>query len=369
MNTTHIPEKISDLIRLGANSVILYRLPHQNNKILQIGMASYAKEVKEEWLNNGFIIHPFNAENFRSIYVSRELNYEFEGVLSEDIAYKVISLYQQYLKYDEDVEITFEEYHQQFNMMYNALMNGELDKVILSRIKKVPSFAVENVIHFFNELCGLYEHAFVYTLVTPETGVWIGAGPELLLGKSHESLQTVSLAGTLPNKPNTLWSLKEEDEQALVTDYMKTVLDNNNIQDYQINGPYTMKAGQVKHLRTDFKFNSSQLGSGLMRLLTQLHPTPAVCGMPKERAIDHISEIESNRREYYAGFLGPVNNGNFSFYVNIRCLKLTHSHASLYLGGGLTRGSEVNKEWEETELKAQTLLSVLKNIANLQGYE
>ncbi len=370
VNTTHITDQLKTVLEEGSDSVVLYRLPFKKKKILHVGNAKYLTDLNNELLSDtSFIIHPFQSKKFPIVKVDQQFKDVLEGEFDDDITNLLIPLFKKYLQEDNVLATQFEEYRQQFNKMYDALSAGSLNKVILSKIKLADRIDATSIIPLFNELSSLYEHAFVYALVTPETGVWIGAGPELLLKKEQECLHTVSLAGTLPSKDDAEWGHKELDEQGLVTAYMEEVLMRNYITNYSKKGPYTIKAGQVCHLKTDFHFKLNNLNGEVTELLSQLHPTPAVCGMPKELAFDVISKTESNRREYYAGFLGPVDNGDFSFFVNIRCMKVTRSKAALFIGGGLTLGSEVNKEWDETELKAQTLLSVMKNVANLQGYE
>jgi len=370
VNTAQLIDQLKQLNKTTIDSVVLYRVPFIKEKMLHLGKGLVVSDFGDQLLSeDGFIIHPFDTDLYPSIRIDQRLKHSYKGSLSEQVSEMILPFFKENLKNDQSIETSFEDYQMQFEKMFHALSEDGLDKVILSKIKTTDSFDFGNVIQFFDELCLLYQHAFVYAVVTPQTGVWIGAGPELLLGKISNMLQTVSLAGTLPNKSGVDWTRKEIEEQEMVTDYMKDVLKKSHITTYQIQGPYTVEAGQVKHLRTDFSFTTNKLKGKIADLLMELHPTPAVCGMPKQQALEVISEVESNRREYYAGFLGPVNKSDFSFYVNIRCLKLTHSHAALYLGGGLTRGSEVAKEWEETELKGQTLLSVMKNVANLQRYE
>jgi len=74
-------------------------------------------------------------------------------------------------------------------------------------------------------------------------------------------------------------------------------------------------------------------------------------------------------RGFYSGFLGPVFSNGFSFFVNIRSMELGNDNAVLYLGGGITRESKEEAEWEETRLKAHTLLSVLHSVKQNQCNE
>ncbi|MEL6537509.1 MAG: chorismate-binding protein [Bacteroidota bacterium] len=96
-------------------------------------------------------------------------------------------------------------------------------------------------------------------------------------------------------------------------------------------------------------------------MLKLLHPTSAVCGMPKETSEAFLAKHEGYSRELYAGYLGPVNVQEFtSLYVNLRCMQYLGQEAILYAGAGVTIDSNPQKEWEETELKCNTLLSVIQ---------
>ena len=96
------------------------------------------------------------------------------------------------------------------------------------------------------------------------------------------------------------------------------------------------------------------------RLTKLFHPTPAVCGLPQEKAFQFIQNTELHNRSYYTGFLGPVwLHEKLDLYVNLRCMQVFENYLALHLGGGITKDSEPQKEWQETCDKAQTLLAVL----------
>jgi isochorismate synthase len=95
-------------------------------------------------------------------------------------------------------------------------------------------------------------------------------------------------------------------------------------------------------------------------MISLLHPTSAVCGVPRDTALDFIGQYENYDRSFYSGFLGPVNmDGESHLYVNIRCMQLFQHQAFLYAGAGVTRESKPEKEWEETEIKINTLMDLL----------
>ena len=110
--------------------------------------------------------------------------------------------------------------------------------------------------------------------------------------------------------------------------------------------------------KTTFKVNNNissavELGNTMLELL---HPTSAVCGMPKSSAADFIKKYENGNREFYSGYLGPVNHQKeIHLFVNLRCMQLLKNTAILYAGAGVTEDSNPEKEWLETALKMNTL--------------
>ena len=94
-------------------------------------------------------------------------------------------------------------------------------------------------------------------------------------------------------------------------------------------------AGALSHLKTDFQFSLKD-NKGLGDLLKVLHPTPAVCGLPKEEAYRFILQNEGYDRRYYSGFIGWLDpEGRTDIYVNLRCMHIEDEQLTLYAGGGL----------------------------------
>jgi len=96
------------------------------------------------------------------------------------------------------------------------------------------------------------------------------------------------------------------------------------------------------------------------QLLEILHPTPAVCGYPKKETYKLILENEGYDRRYYSGFIGQLSlNGKTDLFVNLRCMQIMPEKLTFFAGGGLLSYSELEAEWEETEEKLQTMLSLI----------
>ncbi|CAN5768013.1 isochorismate synthase [soil metagenome] len=248
------------------------------------------------------------------------------------------------------------------------IQHEEMEKVVLSRTRQVPLPKGFDLLKVFLGLTHSYPLAFVSLVSVPESGTWMGASPETLVHLDrNQFFRTEALAGTQPYLPGTttaeaIWRQKEIEEQSLVVRYIIHCFKQLRLREYGETGPRTMLAGNLMHLRTDFKVNLKEvdfpfLTTQMMRLL---HPTSAVCGMPMEKAKKFILQNEGYSREYYSGFLGPVRlQEEIRLFVTLRCLQLTRSHLTVYAGAGVTGDSVPEKEWQETEMKMETMLSVV----------
>ena len=122
----------------------------------------------------------------------------------------------------------------------------------------------------------------------------------------------------------------------------------------------TARAGTLLHLKSNISGTLDFSHIHLNKILSTLHPTPAVCGIPRESAQRLIDKYEDHNREYYTGYLGPVNiNQSSDLFVNLRSAKCFDGKACLYVGGGITSASDSESEWEETGLKSETILKAL----------
>lgn len=237
-------------------------------------------------------------------------------------------------------------------MLIEELQEGIAEKVVFSRIESQD--IKKSPIEIFNQLNDTYKKTFNYLISIENEGCWVGATPELFIESQGEQLKTVALAGT--KLASREWTEKERIEQAMVSDFIDNVLKKytNKI---TINGPKTVDAGPVQHLKTEFECQVSP--QVLTQIINELHPTPATCGLPKEKALHIIQTMESHQRRFYTGFLGIVSPNEMKLFVNLRCMEIIESKAYLYLGGGITAQSVAEDEWDETLNKAKTLKAVL----------
>lgn len=250
-----------------------------------------------------------------------------------------------------------------FDIFQKAFARKTLRKGVLSRVKRIDKPRDFQPVDFFQKAEKAYPEALVSLIAHHEHGIWLGASPEVLLKSDGSSARTHSLAGTKPFTSNSThtWNEKEIDEQALVSAHIRSVLRKSGAELHSESSPQTVAAGSVSHLCTTFKFS---LPADTTSFLKALHPTPAVAGLPVAAANDFINSTEKHHRALYSGYLGTLNpNGehhtDFDLYVNLRCMRVGADQLALFLGGGLTQGSVLSAEWEETENKALTLEKLL----------
>ncbi len=353
----------------------------------------------------------------------------------------------------ESREVVYERYKQVFERFSSALQTHQYDKLVLSRCEKY-AYSPFGIFSSFAKACALYPNMTVSVVNSEATGTWFGATPEILLKGEGTKFRTMSLAGTMnlasyreelskklseqtsesssvskgsaclvcPAQMDAAditkavpelsdWSAKDVEEQGYVTSYIEEVLSRYS-DAIEKSGPKTAAAGPVCHLKTDFTFSITDK-SCLGEIIGALHPTPAVCGLPKLEAYKFIQENEGYDRAYYAGMLGPLNlEGQSALYVNLRCMQLlcensgvqddryTSSHkvttdaaaprtdktiadeaaattnrtiedeaaatanrtiAACYIGGGILRQSNLDSEFNEGSNKVATILCAVSD--------
>lgn len=311
----------------------------------------YSETLSEE----GFIFAPFDDSN-RSILFKKESC----EIIEEEINV-IDSLVS---KNDLKILLSDKESHLVLTKKgIDAIKKGKFKKVVLSRkeIIEMPDLDIQNV---FKKLLNRYQNAFVYVWYHPGVGLWMGATPERLVTLKNGEFKTMALASTQPflGNFNPNWGEKEKKEHQYVVDYIASqIQDKKNeigLDELNISKTYTVKAGSLLHLKADIKGKVQNIN--LNKVVKALHPTPAVCGLPKEAAKDFILQYENYERKFYTGFLGEINSNNETeLFVNLRCVEFLDSTAVLYVGGGVVHDSDPEKEWQETLYKTNTIKDIL----------
>ena len=322
---------------------VIFRLPFEEKFIL-IHHHEAARNVASFFpFTNGKTIH-LQAENLE-VCTSEELKSSFFEV-------------ENFPENNAELNIPqHEEYLQKLEKAIEIIKQNNLPKLVISRpiAKEISSINLEET---YQLLCKKYPNTLCYLLISGEE-IWIGATPEILgkFNKKTHEFFTMSLAGTLPVDEE--WSEKEIEEQKPVTHYISEILKKYvTLSEVKESETYNHISGNIKHLRTDF---TAKIGDNrLEKLIEELHPTPAVCGIPKEFCKEKIIEIEQYNREFYAGYIKIETEEEIYYFVNLRCAKIYKNQVIAFAGGGITALSSPEKEWRETELKSQAILHHLQ---------
>lgn len=265
-----------------------------------------------------------------------------------------------------------------------TIEKSALQKVVLSR-EQIITLPATDVFDVFKSLLQKYAQAFVYIFFHPKVGLWLGASPETLLSLKRNRLKTMALAGTQIYK-GTLdveWGEKEKEEQQIVVDEISHKLKEIGVGNLKKSPRITQKAGNILHLSTQINAVLDEKSPAIKEIIAALHPTPAVCGLPRHLAQDFIANNETYARSFYTGFLGELNMETVStrstnrrntenlayraittateLFVNLRCMQIKDITVHIYVGGGITKSSVPEDEWEETCAKARTMSRVLPN--------
>ncbi|GAB2770085.1 isochorismate synthase [Rhabdobacter roseus] len=377
----------------------IWRLPHRAEAVLLVSLREQIarRQPDLEALPTGFLLSPFlHAQPDEVLFLEGDLIFtlnesgqvlRMESPLGEEhplvrpfldaaaqVPAKAAPLAPTHLHpLNDEVPVPTGTFQNAVAQAVAAIREGYFDKVVLSRTKTLTYADDFPPLEAFQRLCRAYPTAFVSLVRLPERDeMWLGATPETLVElDANRIFRTIALAGTqrastesgtLLPRQEVRWGQKEIEEQALVSRYIIECFKKIRLREYLERGPKTVLAGNLYHLQTEFEVdtqevNFPELGTVMLRLL---HPTSAVCGTPKEPALRFLTSVEGYDRSFYSGYLGPVNVERASnLYVNLRTMRLAQGVATVFAGAGITEDSDPEREWEETELKCQTLLRVL----------
>ncbi|RMA58907.1 isochorismate synthase [Ulvibacter antarcticus] len=301
----------------------------------------------------GMIMAPFDTERL-TYFIPENASEKIEtAFVLEDIQKEEIQIKESLADHARHLKLVSEA--------KNALRTERIQKIVVSRKKEI-SLKNVNITAIARRLLSLYPSAFRYMWYHPNTGLWCGASPEVLVKISGLSFSTMALAGTRKIAKNQIpdWTTKDITEQQLVTDAITTNLQKVTAV-VKLSKTYTYHAGTLAHLRTDITGVLKNGKATLTTIAAALHPTPAVCGSPKILARKFIMNHEGYERDFYTGFIGPVSpvTCDSQLFVNLRCMKIEGSMAKLYVGGGIISESVPEDEWQETCNKLQTMLQVV----------
>ena len=246
-----------------------------------------------------------------------------------------------------------------------ALATGAADKTVLAREVVVDADAPIDVVAVLERLRAAYPAAMLYSV----DGL-VGATPELLVSRTGDVVRSHPMAGTTPRTgdPATdarraaslLASTKDRAEHQITIDMvLDTLLPFCSYVDSEPE-PSIVALANVQHLASYVEGRLSSPPATALDLVAALHPTPAVCGWPREEARALIDRLERLDRGRYTGAVGWVDgDGDGRFGVAIRCAEINGARARVFAGNGIVADSDPETELAETRAKLQALLGAL----------
>lgn len=326
----------------------LFRMPYARECTMMAGAVREYPSLSSLSGQQGFVVAPFAVSDEEPVLLIQP---DETGGVFPDLPLQPIG---DFCSSDRRAD-----YHIDFCNFHSHLLNGDFQKLVLSRSLDIASAEQTTPVELFRRACDSYPRMFISLVYTPQSGLWLASTPETLLSGEGDQWQTMALAGTVAWQDHVAWGDKNLQEQRYVATYITRQLELFT-SDFTENGPYTARAGHLAHLRSDFRFTLNDRAS-VGELLRVLHPTPAVCGLPKEKAFRFILDNEHHGRSYYSGFMGPFGlRGQTHLFVTLRCMQLFRDAYRLYAGGGLLTDSDEEQEWQETETKLDTMRRILK---------
>ena len=371
------------------SAAAIWRLPHTSDLNVLVDFSTQYETAPLDIQSrvSGFAVSPFvNPDGGKTLLLRPGLQIKFHGkeisVESENKIpprfweslemhlfepHKILEGYQG-CQPETDLGEDKNHFLELVNNALNLIESNKLEKVVVARTCKQPLGKNLDPIYLLWRLSNRHPDAFVSLVSIPGLGTWMGASPEMLMEVNHgKQFRTVSLAGTQAypiDAPlsEAVWKQKEIEEQAMVSRFIVAQFKSIRLREFQETGPRSVRAGSLIHLKSEYHVDLEavpfpRLPDIMLRLL---HPTSAICGMPRKVAQNFISSHERFARQLYGGFLGPINvHGKSQLYVHLRCMQLFHSQVIYYSGAGITHDSVAEKEWLETELKIKTLQEVV----------
>jgi menaquinone-specific isochorismate synthase len=262
-----------------------------------------------------------------------------------------------------------DHFKQSVSLALDDIADGNFQKIVLARAVDVTTASDLHPLAALNRLRERYPDCYSFSAGNGRGQSFIGATPERLVKVVGRSIETEALAGSTRRGGSAmedamlvrqlLNSDKDVREQRLVLESIVRRLESLGVMAHGSGRIGVLQLSNVQHLHTPLEADLPD-GVDLLRLVEELHPTPAVGGTPRTEACRRIRELEPFQRGLYAAPLGWIDaDGDGEFVVGIRSALIDGSKARVFAGAGIVDGSDAQREYAETELKLSALLDNL----------
>ncbi len=267
----------------------------------------------------------------------------------------------------------YSEWESSVNKAINKISTGDLYKIVLSRKVDYHVDKQPKLVDLINTLGERFPECYKFAYKKGNS-LFFGASPEKLAKITDSVLETDALAGSMERGNNDisdkkladalLNSAKNRNEQEVVVNYIVDILSNFSSDIDYPEIPIIKKLRNIQHLWTPIKAKLKE-NVNILNIVSELHPTPAICGVPAKESMKNILALENYSRGLYSGFIGWYNFQNEGeFAVGLRSALLKNNKLSVFAGCGIVNGSEALSEYEETSLKLRPILNLFDEDKN-----
>ena len=266
---------------------------------------------------------------------------------------------------------SLEKWENKINSALLDIKNDQYKKVVIARIKKIEldvQNGLEHLTQFLSTLSNNHKDCVIFSYKKANS-VFFGASPEKFINLKNNILETDALAGSalIADK-----EISNSDLDEILLHDNKNLDEHNQVLEYIINGlkdyalsinyncpPIIKDLHYIKHLWTPIKAELNN--KSIIDIIESLFPTPAVCGFPKDKALEAIKKLETDSRGLYSGLVGWLNfSNNSEFYVSLRSALLKENFLYAFAGCGIVKGSDYKKEYDETESKFTPIINLVQ---------
>lgn len=319
------------------------------------------------------------SKTFMVVNISANLNrngYPLSEQLANKINYfsNINNISHNFKKLNSKINLcslqNFTVWKQKVNKVLSEIKSRKYDKIVLSRYTEFELTDQFSESALAAKLDQKYPECFNF-LYKVNSSLFFSASPEKLFIIEKGEIFTEALAGSIERGNNESEdkilervlskSAKDANEHRFVIDHLKTVLDKHCDKVTVDNSPSLRKLTNIQHLHTGLS-GKVKKGFELFQLIKDIFPTPAVGGYPTRSTLKVIDQIEDFDRGLFTGFFGWVNSNNDGeFIVSIRSGLINENRLFVYAGCGIVSGSDPQREFEETQLKSEAIISLFQN--------
>jgi len=332
-----------------------------------VGGMKFTSDVDESEIWTDFSNSDWFVPQFEFVRAKENILFAINE-LQDSISYSFNNVYESSL---EEIEtFAFSLWEKSIALIISEIKKNKFKKVVLSRMKTFKIASRVSLANMLKMLSINYPSTTTFAF-RRNSSTFFGATPELFLRLENRSLTTDALAGSIKRGENEtedndlsdylLSNSKERNEQQFVVDFVINKLSafTNSVEYNKI--PKIKKLANIQHLHTEIKATIRDSFS-LFDILEVLYPTPAICGLPVEKAKEMISQSEDYQRGLYSGIIGWMSiNSNSELFIGIRSALIKKNLLFIFAGCGIVEGSDALQEFMETEMKFNPILNLFND--------